>query len=346
MKERRTEWLVMGMALAVASCTGGDVDDGPARTANAAEAVPGSCSLDDCGAQSPDGCWCDELCESYGDCCADVADVCAGDGCAPVLCEIYCPFGNAVDDQGCELCACKPSWDCAGFWPQPCPEEMVCVDVAGDDCDPAAGGADCPGTCVPADDPECPSPEAYCDAVCGGGAIPEVPIGCPIPDCACPEPPAGSCEGVCGGADADADCWCDDSCAQYGDCCPDKAAVCDGATCAGRCDEYDAGAACQCDDGCAAWGDCCTDFDAVCSGCSYAGEVYGVGDTFPDVDGCNTCTCTAGGHVACTEIGCATCEYEGEVYGEGQVFPTADGCNTCTCATGGQVICTTMPCYE
>lgn len=37
-----------------------------------------------------------------------------------------------------------------------------------------------------------------------------------------------SCAGVCDDQAA-AGCWCDDQCADYGDCCPDKAAVCDGA---------------------------------------------------------------------------------------------------------------------
>jgi hypothetical protein len=38
-----------------------------------------------------------------------------------------------------------------------------------------------------------------------------------------------SCQGYCGGAYPGEACWCDELCAMYGDCCPDKAAVCDGA---------------------------------------------------------------------------------------------------------------------
>jgi hypothetical protein len=37
---------------------------------------------------------------------------------------------------------------------------------------------------------------------------------------------AASCAGACGG-EASAGCWCDDLCTDYGDCCPDKARVCD-----------------------------------------------------------------------------------------------------------------------
>ncbi len=41
-----------------------------------------------------------------------------------------------------------------------------------------------------------------------------------------PEEPEGSCEGSCGGASEDG-CWCDESCAAFGDCCPDIADACD-----------------------------------------------------------------------------------------------------------------------
>jgi hypothetical protein len=37
---------------------------------------------------------------------------------------------------------------------------------------------------------------------------------------------AYSCNGFCGGQ-APGGCWCDDQCALYGDCCPDKATACD-----------------------------------------------------------------------------------------------------------------------
>jgi hypothetical protein len=38
-------------------------------------------------------------------------------------------------------------------------------------------------------------------------------------------------------------------------------------------------------------------------GCEYGGEQYELGESFPDEDGCNTCSCTEMG-VACTLIGC------------------------------------------
>jgi hypothetical protein len=36
---------------------------------------------------------------------------------------------------------------CGGITGAPCPEGFVCKDVPGDGCNPAQGGADCPGVC-------------------------------------------------------------------------------------------------------------------------------------------------------------------------------------------------------
>ncbi|MEZ4220132.1 MAG: hypothetical protein R3B13_04315 [Polyangiaceae bacterium] len=41
-------------------------------------------------------------------------------------------------------------------------------------------------------------------------------------------PYAGSCTAACGGSSPDGACWCDNLCAQYGDCCADIAATCGG----------------------------------------------------------------------------------------------------------------------
>jgi hypothetical protein len=34
-----------------------------------------------CGTQSPDGCWCDPACKTYGDCCGDACFTCSGISC-------------------------------------------------------------------------------------------------------------------------------------------------------------------------------------------------------------------------------------------------------------------------
>ena len=65
-----------------------------------------------------------------------------------------------------------------------------------------------------------------------------------------------SCQGVCG-AQAASGCWCDDQCAAFGDCCHDKAPVCDGqaGSCQGSCGGKSADG-CWCDDKCDSFGDC------------------------------------------------------------------------------------------
>ncbi len=58
---------------------------------------------------------------------------------------------------------------------------------------------------------------------------------------------------------------------------------------------------------CTASGIVCTKM--VCppppSTCTYGGKTYNHGQSFPSTDGCNTCSCGAGGAIACTEMACA-----------------------------------------
>lgn len=42
----------------------------------------------------------------------------------------------------------------------------------------------------------------------------------------------------------------------------------------------------------------------ACEGCTYEGVSYAPGESFPASDGCNTCSCSAGGAIACTEMAC------------------------------------------
>ena len=77
---------------------------------------------------------------------------------------------------------------------------------------------------------------------------------------------------------------------------------------------------------------------------------YKVGDTFPSLDGCNTCSCTAEG-ILCTERACApadggsgSCTYGGKTYSTGATFPSTDNCNQCSCDASGNVLCTERAC--
>ena len=83
-----------------------------------------------------------------------------------------------------------------------------------------------------------------------------------------------SCKGICG-KKAPAGCWCDESCAKYGDCCKDKVQQCSAptptptpkASCTGVCGKKSADG-CWCDEGCAKYGDCCPDKATTCAATS------------------------------------------------------------------------------
>jgi hypothetical protein len=56
------------------------VESGDAECPGEEGHLPGTCGPDGahCGAQSPDGCWCDSECWGFGDCCIDICDECFG----------------------------------------------------------------------------------------------------------------------------------------------------------------------------------------------------------------------------------------------------------------------------
>ena len=113
---------------------------GPLGKADAA----GSCATaesDYCGGQSADGCWCDEACVDYGDCCADVEPVC-GIGEAPVCPseddpEVHWVSTEVLEcaailfgcEEGQELFSNECGCGCIGDpEPEPEPEPDACPD--------------------------------------------------------------------------------------------------------------------------------------------------------------------------------------------------------------------------
>ncbi len=120
-------------------------------------------------------------------------------------------------------------------------------------------------------------------------------------------------------------------------------------------------------------GDGCSDGCRSELVCEYNRVTYNTADSFPAVDGCNTCTCESDGSVSCTELGCAPdcpelgcqfgflpdddgdgcsdgcreepsgCLYNGVNYEIDDSFAAADGCNTCFCDEQG-IGCTEMFC--
>jgi hypothetical protein len=88
--------------------------------------------------------------------------LCAPGECGPALGmpNGICPDGtisgptgrclrNATGQCGWEILACGEHMACGGIAGLPCPSPLVCVDDPTDTCDPALGGADCAGICVP-----------------------------------------------------------------------------------------------------------------------------------------------------------------------------------------------------
>jgi V8-like Glu-specific endopeptidase len=123
---------------------------------------PGGPCADSCGAQAPDGCWCDEQCDGFGDCCPGVCDDC------PTLSHCEPPAGDCAGN-------------CGGQAPDGCWCDEQC-DGFGDCCPGVCD--DCPGLS------HCDAPAGPCAGNCGGQAD----------GCWCDEQCDGfgdCCEGVC-----------------------------------------------------------------------------------------------------------------------------------------------------
>lgn len=86
--------------------------------------------------------------------------------------------------------------------------------------------------------------------------------------------------------------------------------------------------------------------------CYHRGASYPQGSTFPEGDGCNTCTCREGGYATCTDIGCQpsgpqySCRHGtlNVMANETFLLETVFSCNNCTCHQGGFVTCEPIEC--
>lgn len=158
----------------------------------------GSCS-ERCGTQSDSGCWCDEQCVDYGDCCDDV-----GAACDPEPPQTSCADRCGDDDAsgcGCDE-QCGASGTCCSDYQAECqmpPDPDSCVGSC---------GMRAPGGC-------------WCDTDCA-----DFGNCCADYEEACGDPPdPDSCVGACGGP-APGGCACDAQCEVDGTCCADYAAAC------------------------------------------------------------------------------------------------------------------------
>ncbi len=76
----------LGLLVGFAACSAEDdgrIDDDRGTWQSAGKADDGATCAGSCGDQSAAGCWCDDQCESYGDCCPDKRMVCDGGGDEP-----------------------------------------------------------------------------------------------------------------------------------------------------------------------------------------------------------------------------------------------------------------------
>ncbi|MFO0565295.1 MAG: hypothetical protein U0263_06510 [Polyangiaceae bacterium] len=106
---------------------------------------------------------------------------------------------------------------------------------------------------------------------------------------------------------------------------------------------YAYGALAPCSDGCN-FGYCSAEFmgglancHAASCFCTATSGVWRMGETFPEGDGCTTCTCSS-----CTPAVCpkGKCSFAGKDYAVGETFPAGD-CSTCACTADG-IECTVV----
>lgn len=200
----------------------------------------GSCQ-GSCGKQSSSGtCHCDSLCSGYKDCCKDFMPLC---GCSSGEC---CDLAKSFPKSSGTACgSVKTEFQCNGNSIQKRTGQATCAGSSACSGATVWGGWTTIETC---------SNGSFCVASGTASAI-------------CKAPPAGSCNGKCGGKSADA-CWCDKACVDAKDCCSDYAAkncasittcgVATGGSCKGKCGVQGSGA-CWCDAACTSIGDCCGD---------------------------------------------------------------------------------------
>ena len=176
------------------------------------------CALEACSS-SLQACLMDQKCLAAGNCVTDCGESescqgqcisAAGSAAAAKIGQIQSCMAEACSGPVCGNGTCEPGESASS-----CPTDCKTTG-------PVCGN----GTC------ESGESESNCPEDCGGGGTCASSADCgPAKNCqkgACVAPPAGTCNGKCGGAGDGGSCYCDDACEEpdYGDCCADKAQYC------------------------------------------------------------------------------------------------------------------------
>ena len=137
------------------------------------------------------------LCAAGYDCVDDPSDSCdpahGGADCIGICVAPSHDGGTTTSDAGYR--------GCGGFTNIQCPAGETCIDDPRDNCDPNAGGADCPGVCSeatpgPAADAGAPTTSDAGYRGCGGFTNIQCPAGQ-----TCVDDPRDNCDPAAGGAD-------------------------------------------------------------------------------------------------------------------------------------------------
>lgn len=262
---KRTAFLILALSTTLLSC--GTQEDSPARgRLDKADQLAGSCGSGQetsCGGQSADACWCDDQCSSFGDCCADVINVC----------DEFNPCAGASCGDGCSPCAPNDPECFTPSIPFACDADLSCVGaVLPPSCDgtpDSCAGKSCGDSCSP------PGPSPATPHACSADGLCAEAV--TAPECGGSNGEHKPCAGhACGEscspcATDDPDCFSPATpftCNATGSCVETLAQPsCEesqGATCQARCGETSKDGSCFCDTQCQFFGDCCTDRESWC----------------------------------------------------------------------------------
>lgn len=237
--EAWTEWVLLS------DCGTGTVCNDPGTGIKPSCVPAGTCN-GSCGGQSSNGaCSCEPSCLTTGTCCPDYKAFC---GCSSGDC---CDLTQKVWRSPGSLCGGDVTqYRCDANVLQTRLGQGKCTGSGL--CDPTAANFSAWGFAE-----NCAGKKCVASADGSFGS--------------CTTPPAGSCNGRCGGIGTGT-CWCDSSCSVLGDCCTDFAAQgcvdvqsCGDlssaklGTCSGNCGSSSWIGNCYCDSFCASIGDCCPD---------------------------------------------------------------------------------------